>query len=234
MCANSSGQTLAFWLKTERDYRHTHLMLVNYHEIYWKQRARLQWLQEGDLNTTFFHTKATIYRRINHISQIQDEFGRWHRDPQSILRVIQQFYASQYDAPTTTIDLSLFTCISNRLTLTQCSGLTKEVTEEEIESAIHSIGTNKAPGPDGFTSKFYITFWPSIKPQIIAMVQHFFEHSQLEKPFNHTNITLIPKNQNPTKPNHFRPIGLCNVAYKVIAKILVNRLRPLLQFMISP
>jgi len=51
---------------------------------------------------------------------------------------------------------------------------------------------------------------------------------------NHTFLALIPKGDNPTETQHFRPISLCNTVYKTISKILVNRLRPLLDKIVSP
>lgn len=51
---------------------------------------------------------------------------------------------------------------------------------------------------------------------------------------NKTNIVLIPKTDNPETINQFRPIGLCNVSYKVVSKIIVYRIRPLLDNIISP
>ena len=51
---------------------------------------------------------------------------------------------------------------------------------------------------------------------------------------NNTTIVLIPKIKNPQTIKDFRPISLCNVIYKIISKCLVNRLRPLLDGMISP
>lgn len=76
-CARSSGAALHYWLEKELEARNTHLVLVHCQEVFWKQRSRVQWLREGDLNTTFFHTQATIHRRINHIRQIQREDGSW-------------------------------------------------------------------------------------------------------------------------------------------------------------
>jgi hypothetical protein len=65
-------------------------------------------------------------------------------------------------------------------------------------------------------------------------VQNFFRSGFLLKELNHTHLALIPKIENPSKVSHFRPISLSNFAYKIISKILANRLKPLLKKIISP
>ena len=66
------------------------------------------------------------------------------------------------------------------------------------------------------------------------MVRQFFKGNFLPKATNETLITLIPKNDAPLNFNQFRPISLCNVVYKIIAKILINRMKPLLPNCINP
>lgn len=104
---------------------------------------------------------------------------------------------------------------------------------DEVSIALHSIGPLKAPGPDGLHALFFQHFWPQVKDTIFNLVKDFFENGSLQA-INHTLITSIPKVETPELVDHFRPISLCNVIYKVISKILVNRLRPLLQKCISP
>jgi hypothetical protein len=106
--------------------------------------------------------------------------------------------------------------------------------EHEIFVAIKELGLNKAPGPNGMTGLFYKTYWPIVKDSVIISVQSFFKGGYLLKEFNHTNIALIPKVDNPSLVNHFRPISLTNFNYKIISKILSNRFKPLLQKIISP
>lgn len=60
------------------------------------------------------------------------------------------------------------------------------------------------------------------------MVRACLHRGYLLKEFNETYITLIPEKKNPLKIHDFRPINLCNVAYKFISKLMANRLREFL------
>jgi hypothetical protein len=96
------------------------------------------------------------------------------------------------------------------------------------------VAAQKAPGPDGLPVLFYKKYWSIVGGSVVSVVIAFFEDERLLKEVKKSLIVLIPKNHNPTNFNHFRPISLCNVVYKIIAKLLVSRLRPLLPKMISP
>ena len=92
----------------------------------------------------------------------------------------------------------------------------------------------KSPGPDGFLVLFYKKLWPTIGNDVIKAMTYFFLRGFMPKEINNSLIVLIPKITNPTSVNHFRPISLCNVVYKIISKILVSKLRPVLDKLISP
>ena len=93
---------------------------------------------------------------------------------------------------------------------------------------------SKSPGPNGFPVLFYKKLWPTVGNDIIKAVTSFFLRGFMPKEVNNSLIILIPKITNPTSVNHFRPISLCNVVYKIISKILVSKLKPLLDKLISP
>lgn len=105
---------------------------------------------------------------------------------------------------------------------------------EQNHAVLNSIGPLKAPGPDGLHVLFFQRFWLQVHPIVFYLVHDFFLNGTPLNINNHTNIALIPKQDNQELVNHYRPISLCNVAYKIIAKIIVNRLRPLLNKCISP
>ncbi|XP_012848393.1 PREDICTED: uncharacterized protein LOC105968310 [Erythranthe guttata] len=65
-------------------------------DIYWRQRSRVQWIREGDRNTSFFHAKATIRKKINMvhkiIHKIKDSAGIWRDRPEEIEHVISNYF----------------------------------------------------------------------------------------------------------------------------------------------
>ncbi|KAK8583660.1 hypothetical protein V6N12_067922 [Hibiscus sabdariffa] len=99
-----------------------------------------------------------------------------------------------------------------------------DVQKEEITEAIFGLWALKAPGPNGFPCIFYQT-WGTIKKDLMEMVMNFLERALR---INKTNSILIPKQTTPSQVNHFRPISLYNFSYKVISKIMTNRLKKIL------
>lgn len=111
--------------------------------------------------------------------------------------------------------------------------LTKTVTPEEVGDALFQIGPLKAPSPDGFPARFFQRNWDVVKEDVTKAVIKFFEDGAMPEGVNDTVIVLIPKGKYPKTIKDYRPISLCNVIYKVISKVLVNRSRPLLDDLVS-
>ena len=97
-----------------------------------------------------------------------------------------------------------------------------------------SIGGLKAPGPDGFSAIFFQNLWEICKKDLMSLVADCFRRGRVHSDVNNTLISLIPKIPNPTSLTQFIPISLCNTSYKIISKILVQRLRGLLPELVSP
>ena len=110
----------------------------------------------------------------------------------------------------------------------------REVDEEEIRVALWSIKLFKDPGPDGLHARFFQYFWHDVQASVCHEVKKAFAHGTIPAYLNTTLITLVPKCNNPESLANYMPISLCNFVYKVISKVLVARIRPLLNNLISP
>ena len=96
------------------------------------------------------------------------------------------------------------------------------------------MGPTKAPWPDGINALFYQKFWHIVGNDVMNVVLDFLNNGVMLPDLNHTNIVLIHKVKNPENMSDYRPIGLCNVVYKIISKVLANRLKQVLPNIISP
>ena len=111
--------------------------------------------------------------------------------------------------------------------------LTREFTRQEVDLALKDMALLKAPGPDGMPPLFFQSFWHLIGDDVSKAVLDCLNSCHIPQEFNFTYVTLIPKVKNPEKISEFRPISLCNVIYKLISKVLANRLKPLLPSIVS-
>lgn len=92
---------------------------------------------------------------------------------------------------------------------------------------------DKYQGPDGFNPDFYQAFWDILGSDITHLCNNFIASGKLPQGFNSTHIVLIPKKAIPENMGDLRPIALCNVAYKIIAKALANILKGLVDKVIA-
>lgn len=114
------------------------------------------------------------------------------------------------------------------------TALTKEFTSEEVKAALENIGDLKAPRPDGMPAIFFKKYWDVVGEKLTREVLHILRGGPMPEGWNDTIISLIPKVDRPEKVTDLRPISLCNVIYKVVSKVLSNRLRQVLSEIITP
>jgi len=104
--------------------------------------------------------------------------------------------------------------------------------EEEIRLATFSMQSDKAPGPNGFTVAFFRNHWDTIKKDYVRMVKNIFKEYEMGENTKSSHLAPIPKDPNPLSFERFRPISLCNVSYKIVTKIMENRLKNILPYLI--
>ncbi|XP_060964883.1 uncharacterized protein LOC133033858 [Cannabis sativa] len=201
-------------------------------EVFWRQRSKQLWLQEGDKNSKFFHATASSRRRMNAIDKLQCEDGRWVDWDSGLPDVMCSYFQNLFTSSNCSMD-DVIAGISSTVTPLQNDSLLQPVTQEEVKSALFQMHPDKSPRPDGMTPGFYQKCWPIVGDDVIKQVRSFFLFGRLPNGLNHTNLVLIPKKKTVTTMGDLRPIALCNVLYKVCSKVLANRLKQVLPFVIS-
>ena len=106
--------------------------------------------------------------------------------------------------------------------------------QEEVWEALKEMGELKALGADGMPVLFYKKFWSMVGEKVKEEVLAVLNGEDMPEGWNETVIVLIPKISSPEKLKDLRPINLCNVVYKIISKVLPNRLKQVLPEIISP
>ncbi|XP_056695812.1 uncharacterized protein [Spinacia oleracea] len=211
----------------EEDLTNQLQSLYQQEESYWKMRARSNWLTDGDRNTKFFQTSVLIRRKRNKISNLFSEVGEPIREDliqSHIVSYFKNLFSSEMNGndQNTNLEYESVICIAHPPTLAK------------VHSALFSIGPLKAPGVDGFHALFFQNHRGTMWPDILSFVSECFESKSFPVSINDTSICLIPKTDNPESIKQYRPISLCNTSYKIVSKLIVHRLRPLLNSIISP
>jgi hypothetical protein len=111
--------------------------------------------------------------------------------------------------------------------------LTATPSNSEIKAAVFALNKDSAPGPDGFGAFFYQHYWDIVQMDVINAVLEFFTTSWILPGFNSNIIALLPKIPEAVSIDQFRPIAMTNFKFKIISKIIADRLASILPNLIS-
>jgi hypothetical protein len=106
--------------------------------------------------------------------------------------------------------------------------LRKEINLEEIKTALNMGGKHRAPGPDGIVWEFYVLYWGIISPELCEVLNQMYLQGMVTPMQTHGEMVCIPKHAEARQIEDFRPITLLNTDYKLLARIMANRLRPII------
>ncbi|XP_071713248.1 uncharacterized protein [Rutidosis leptorrhynchoides] len=197
-----------------------------------QQKSRERWILDGDENSKYFHA---IINRKNNKSNIRglNIKGIWNVNPgdiksETVEHFKRVFEKSNVDRP------SLDDLRYPILSVEEAEALELPFSEKEIHDAILECGSTKAPGPDGFNMRFFKKNWEPIKVELVEAVEWFWKMAEFSKGCNASFVSLIPKKSCPMGLGDFRPISLTGSYYKIIAKMLSNRLRKVVPYLVGP
>ena len=124
------------------------------------------------------------------------------------------------------------------LNLNQISQQEAEILEfpfskDEVHSALMDMNGDKASSPDGFTMAFWQCCWEFVKEEVLEMFKEFHEQNSFLKSLNNTFLVLLPKKGGAEELGGFRPISLLGGLYKLLAKVLANRIKKVIGKVVS-
>ena len=210
--------------------------ILQLEEELWAMKSRVNWTIFGERNTSFFHMTTLARRSRNIISSILNDEGVWVHNVEQVQEVFTKSFVKLYQT-----DQSACPMVQRwdsewcmRLEMDEANAVGPMPFDREIWDALRSMKSYKASGSDGMHAGFYQRFWLIVGESVRSEVKQILASQKVPDYLNQTLIALIPKQLGPETVSQFKPINLCNTVYKIVSKILVQRIRPLLPRLISP
>jgi hypothetical protein len=211
-------------------------LLLTQEDLHWHQRSKEMWLKCGDKNTKCFHACVTQRRRKNLIQKIQDIQGQVWENEEMVEKAFVEYYTKLFKSEnngSSEIEMGLHG-MERKVSQEMDENLLKVFLEEEVLVALQQMAPLKAPSPDGLSTGFFLDNWEKMGMDVCHIVLNVLNYGVMNVGLNYTHIALVSKIKSPAKVTDFLPISLCNVIYKLISKVLANRLKVCLPNIISP
>ena len=189
-------------------------------------------------NTKYFLNLEKRNYNIKYIKKLITESGSEETNPCKILKEQQNFYKGLYSSRNlerTTSEAFLKNLKTPQLKNSDMNLCDDKISTEEIAKALKNLPNDKTPGSDGFSTNFYKLFGADIKHLLTDSFVYTFENGHLSNDQKRAIINLIPKEGKDLRYlKNWRPISLLNADYKVLTKVLSNRLQQVLPSLIHP
>ena len=212
---------------------------VRQQKLQFQETAMLsKWARVGDRCTKEFFEHHSSARKQTPITHMMDE-GRPLTNQSDLEAHILKFYKQLYTADDQVeandeAREDCFTYVANSVTEEHNQELLKPVTVAEVAEAMKQLPAGKAPGADSIPAEFYQELWEDIEFDVFNFVAESITMACISEELNVSKITLLPKTEDRSRIQNFRPISLLNTMYKLVAKVYANRMKPLLHNWILP
>lgn len=187
----------------------------------------MHWLRDVDLNTKFFHMSASVKRKFQRINMLKKGDGVEVREQEGMCNIAKSYFEELFASREGQYD-PVLNLIQPRITTEENESLIVPITKGGIQEALKYMHPEKSQGLDGFNPTFYQKNWHICGDDIFEVVTFWLDRGFFPPSINDTNVCLIPKCSKPNNMKDHRPISLCNVVYKLVSKVLANRMKKLL------
>ncbi|GMJ10394.1 hypothetical protein HRI_004708600 [Hibiscus trionum] len=202
-------------------------------QLYWKQRARANWLRHGDQNSAFFHHFPSQRKRRNRILFLNSDQGIRMESEMDIHTVARDYFMDIFSSIHPDNFEQILASVSPCISTAENDILMSPFDKKEVYTTLQAMGPLKAAGADGLGEVFYQRLWHILGDEVadfcIGLLNGVYDMQLI----NQTHTVLIPKVSSPSNMTHYRPISLCNVIFKIASKMLANRLQKFLDICID-
>ena len=200
----------------------------------WGQKAGINRAKWRDMNTRYFHSLAKIKSCRRKISCLKNNDNEWVMEDGVLKKMMTDYFEEMFT--TSHLNHPRRVEFQSRLVISDewKDRLSRKVDETEISAALSQMAPLKSPGGDGIQAVFFKNFWDQMGPSVIKLISNAFETNCIPSGLSDSLLALIPKIDPPVGCKDFRLIGLCNTVYKLITKVIANRIKPVLDGLIHP
>lgn len=201
-----------------------------------KIRSKAKWIETNEQPSKFFFQKEKK-RAVKKTCQVlRTGDGRRVTLQKEIMREQVRFYKELYSQVPTdrAAQDRLLNLLDRKLSDEQRDSCENSFFEGECLAALRAMSNGKTPGSDGLPKEFFLTFWDVLKDDFVEMANNCLTDGIMPMTLRQAIISLLYKKDDPELLKNWRPISLLNVDYKILTKVLVNRIKPLMSSLIHP
>ncbi len=194
-------------------------------------RARVKWFEKGEKSSAYFHQLEKKYANEKLWISIKDKDGNVLFGIRNILQRQKEFYEELYTGVDVNRDAAtqLLQNVEKKLTQEELDKTEADINLDEVEAVVKGLKPEKSPGIDGIINEFYQIYWKEIGKDFIEVIHDIQEKGILAPGQNMGTVILLHKAGERENLSNWRPITLLNTDYKIIEKVLAERMKVVLE-----
>ncbi|XP_058733806.1 uncharacterized protein LOC131605475 [Vicia villosa] len=170
--------------------------ILNQEELMWYY-SRARWLVDGDRNTKYYHMQTISRRKRNRINMLRDDNGNWITKHEELKDHVTKFYKALFARNNNWCNWKQTDINFLELSMDAIHQLGKDISIDEVKSALFSMKLWKEPEPDGFPVGFYQKAWDVVGVDLSKFVKETWQNPSSITDINRADICLIPKVDQP-------------------------------------